>query len=140
MAYTAPTVDDFRARFPRFTEPVASDQIVTMALTRAARMVDESWTEDDFAEARMLYAAAWLTNEGIGGGAEAQAAASGAANFKVMKSGGLSLERFDKGATGSTDPVLATADGQAFEALRRLNMGGPRVTGGALSATGWSCW
>jgi hypothetical protein len=134
MAHTLPTIADFRARYPvRFTEAIASDALVQMALDRGARNVDTTWTEGDYAEAIMLYAAGWLTTQGIGGGAEAQAAANGASGFKVMKSGALTLERFDKGDGASTggDPVLATADGQAFAALRKQNLGGPRVTGGA---------
>lgn len=147
MAYVLPTIADFRARFPRFTEQVASDALVQMALDRGARNVDETWTEGDYAEGIMLYAAGWLTTQGLGGGAEAEAAGAGASGFKVMKSGALTLERFDKAAGGSssTDPVLATADGQAFAALRQVNVGGPRVTGGGYPAVGcyggwpWPC-
>jgi len=132
MAYTLPTIADFRARFPRFTEPVASDALAQMALDRGARNVDTSWTEGDYAEAIMLYAAGWLTAEGIGSGAEAQAAAAGASGFKTMRSGQLTLERFDNagGSASPADPVLATSDGLAFAALRRANVGGPRVAGG----------
>lgn len=146
MAYTAPTISDFRARWtPRFD--AVADPKVQQALDRAATKVDETWTEGDFAEAQLLYAAGWLTTQGLGGGAEAEAAGAGAAGFKVMRSGALTLERFDKPAGGasSTDPVLATADGQAFAALRQVNVGGPRVTGGGYPAVGcyggwpWGC-
>ena len=138
MAYTLPTIADFRARFPRFTVEVVADPLVQMALDRGARNVDTTWTEGDYAEAIMLYAAGWLTTQGLGGGAEAQAAANGAAGFKVMKSGALTLERFDNaGASAGGDPVLNTADGAAFAALRKQNLGGPRVAGGGYPAAGF---
>ena len=143
MAYTAPTIADFRARFPRFTESVVVDATVQYALDRGSRNVDETWTEGDYSEAIMLYAAGWLTTQGLGGGAEAEAAAAGASGFKVMKSGALSLERFDNGsggAAGGGDPVLATADGQAFATLRQQNVGGPRVTGGGYPAACYGDW
>lgn len=133
MAYTLPTVADFRVRFePRFVLAEVSDAKVQMALDRGARNVDTTWTEGDYAEAIMLYAAGWLTTQGIGTGAEAQAASAGASGFRVMKSGQLTLERFDKGdgASSSGDPVLATADGQAYAALLKVNRGGPRASGG----------
>lgn len=139
MAYTVPTIADFRARFPRYTEQVASDALVQMALDRGARNVDTTWTEGDYAEGIMLYAAGWLTKEGVGTGAEAEMAANGASGYKVMRSGALTLERFDNGGGSSSggDPVLATADGQAFSALRKQNVGGPRVTG-VGACTGYS--
>lgn len=146
MAYTAPDVAAFRARWtPRFDS--VPDPKVQMALDRAATQVDQSWTEGDFAEAQLLYAAGWLTTQGLGGGAEAEAAGAGAAGFRVMKSGQLTLERYDKpsGGSSSADPVLATADGAAFAALRQMNLGGPRTTGGGYPAGGcyggwpWGC-
>ncbi|MBI1682382.1 DUF4054 domain-containing protein [Caulobacter hibisci] len=143
MAYNAPTLEDFRARFPRATGAVVSDAMVTQALARAARQVDTSWTEGDFAEGQLLYAAAWLTKEGFWPGAEGEAAAAGASGFKVMKSGQLSLERFDNGASsgGQTDPVLATGYGQEFATLRFQNVGGPRVTGaGTVPYSGGWPW
>lgn len=137
MAYTVPDIAAFRARWtPRFDE--VGDPKVQQALDRAATKVDETWAEGDFAEAQLLYAAGWLTTQGLGGGADAQAAAAGASGFKVMKSGALTLERFDNAAASSSggDPVLATSDGQAFAALRQVNVGGPRTTGGGYPAAG----
>ncbi|MBO9710568.1 MAG: DUF4054 domain-containing protein [Caulobacter sp.] len=144
MAFLAPTIADFRARFPRATADKVPDTMVAQALARAARQVDTTWTEGDFAEGQLLYAAAWLTNEGFWPGAEGEAAAAGASGFKVMKSGQLSLERFDNGASsggGQTDPVLATGYGQEFAALRAQNVGGPRVTSaGAVPYCGGWPW
>lgn len=127
MPYTAPTVADFRLRFPgRFDSPGVSDDAITYALTRAARQVDESWTEDDFQEAHMLYAAAFLTSQGLGvmptGSAETMA------GIKSVKSGALSVDFGESGAKASTDPVLANQYGRQFAMLRVQNRGGPRVT------------
>lgn len=138
MAYVAPTIADFRARFPRATVDKVPDAMVTQALARAARQVDQTWTEGDFVEGQLLYAAAWLTKEGFWPGAEGEAAAAGASGFKRMKSGALELERFggDTSSGAQTDPVLATGYGQEFAALRAQNVGGPRVTG-AGAVPGW---
>ena len=47
MAYTVPTTTDLKARFPAFAS--VDDDVVTAALNDAARMVDESWiNQEDF--------------------------------------------------------------------------------------------
>ncbi len=128
--YTAPTPANLRSRFaPRFNA-VSTEQIAS-ALTRAARMVDESWTEGDFVEGRLLYAAHLLTLDGLGTGAEAQSAAAGTTGFRVIKSGSLSLERGAQGSGASASGLNATAFGQQFRQLLALNVGGVRVASGA---------
>lgn len=130
MAYTAPTAATFVARFPRFTS--VDDGVIGTALTEAESWVDESWTEEDFALARMLYAAHSLTLDGHGTGAESETFAAGAGGFKSMKSGALTLDRFDTGkARGGLDE---TSYGQRFAVLLRKNKGGPRITSAPASA------
>lgn len=120
MAYTAPTAADLKSRFPVFA-PVA-DATITAALNDAARMVDETWTEDDFAPARMLYAAHLMTMDGLGKTTEAQLQ-----GFSKLSIGPLSLER----AAQDTQPgdLKSTSFGRRFIEMRRRNIGGPRVTG-----------
>jgi hypothetical protein len=122
MAYVDATAADLKAAFPRFD--AVPDPTVEFWLTQARRSVDQSWTEGDYAMGQMLLAAHLMTLEGLGTGAEAEAAANGASGFKTIRSGSLTLERFDKGsASGST----GTSYGDRFAALARLNVGGPRV-------------
>lgn len=125
MAFTAPSSSDLTARFPRFAAvPGAS---IDVYLTDAERLVDESWMEGDFAMGRMLYAAHLMTLEGLGTGAESEQALAGASGFKVMKSGALTLERFDR-KDGATS-LDSTSYGVRFKGLQRRNKGGPLATG-----------
>jgi hypothetical protein len=121
MAYTAPTAADLKSRFPAFA--AVADDTITAALNDAARMVDETWTEADFAPARMLYAAHVMTLDGVGKTTEAQLQ-----GFSKLSIGPLSLER----ATQDAQPgeLKSTSFGRSFIELRRRNRGGPRVTGG----------
>lgn len=123
--YQAPTAAHFRARFPGKFDAVSSGQIVA-ALSRASRQVDESWTEGDFAEGRMLYAAAFLRAQGLGVAAAGEAEAL--AGIKSVKSGALSVEFAGASGAGDQDPAFATVYGRQFLALRRANRGGPLVT------------
>lgn len=120
--YTDPTPAQFIDRFPRFA--AVSPTAIASALKEAEGMVDTSWTEADFAGGRMLWAAHVLTLDGLGGGAEAEAAAAGAGGFKVMKSGALTLERFE-GAAGSG--AAATGYGKRWLEMARRNKGGPVI-------------
>ena len=134
MAYTAPTIEEFRARFPgKFDAPGVTDAQITYALGRAARQVDETWAEDDFKEARMLYAAAFLTAQGLGvapaGSAEALAGVSS------VRSGALSIDFKDAGASASKDPAMNTLYGRLYLDLLRANRSGARVTDTGLIPT-----
>lgn len=133
MAYVRPTPADLKTKLPKF-EPVG-DPIVQLALDEAARSVDETWTEGDFANAQIYLAAHILTMDGHGGGAEAEVFANGMGSFKSMSSGSLSLSRGDK-ATGDGDAGLygATSYGQRFWELAMRNQGSPVSTG---TAAGW---
>ncbi len=125
MAYTDATAADLKAAFPRFAD--VEDATVEFWLTRARRSVDQTWTEGDYAMGQMLLACHLMTLAGLGTGAEAAAAAEGAAGFKSMRSGSFSLERFDNGNGGAQSTIMSTSFGQQFSALARQNVGGPRV-------------
>lgn len=110
--------------FPRFAAVPAST--IEFWLIRAARGVDTTWTAGDREMGQMLLACHLMTLQGLGTGAEAEANASGTAGFKTIRSGALTLERFDKG--GGDDSTLSqTSYGAQFKDLRRQNCGGPRV-------------
>ncbi len=126
MSYTAPTAAELQALFPAFAA-VETSTIDTWLL-RAARIVDESWTEGDFGYGRMLVAAHYMTSVGLGTGAEATAAAAGASGFKSMRSGSLSLDRFDNVSSSAMGEFGTTQYGRMFWPLLRANRGGPRVT------------
>lgn len=129
MAYVAPTPADLKARFPRFAG--VADSIVQNALNLAARNVDESWTEGDFAEGRMLYAAHQLTVDGYGTGTEAQLLAEGVGDFQKIELGTLKLTRFDKSSSENSQipaDLATTTFGGRFYALQLKNIGrGPVV-------------
>jgi hypothetical protein len=131
MAYVIPTPAMVKVRFPRF-EGVA-DGTIQYALDRAAREVDETWTEGDFTEARMLYAAHQLTIDGLGTGTEAQLLAEGVGDFQKIELGSLKLTRFDKSSSSNSDvpaDLARTTFGASFYSLALRNVGaGPMVLG-----------
>jgi hypothetical protein len=126
MAYTEATPADLKAAFPRFA-PVA-DETVTFWLTRARRQVDTSWTEDDYAMGQMLLAAHLMTLQGLGTGAEAEAGANGTGDYRSIRSGAITLERFDRAAGGAQGELGSTSYGRQWLALAHANRGGARVT------------
>jgi len=135
MAYTAPTPADLKAAFVAFA--AVPDASVQFWLDRAARMVDESWTEDDFAFGRMTLAAHYMASNGLGTGTGAGLAAAGLSNVTSMRSGALSLT-FKEGAS-IAGGYSSTPYGLQFATLLRANKGGPGVTpSGTVSCGG--CW
>jgi hypothetical protein len=115
MSYTAPTAADLKARFPAFS--TVSDDLVTSALDDAARRVDETWTEGDFAMARMLYACHVMALDGLGSGREAKLL-----GFKRIKVGSLELERGGDGSVAGD--LSSTTYGNRFIGLARVNFAG----------------
>jgi hypothetical protein len=114
------------AAFPRFADvPPAS---IEFWLTRAARAVDDSWAEDDRDIGQMLLAAHYLTLQGLGTGAEAEAGANGTGDYRSIRSGAITLERFDRAKNGAQGELASTSYGRQWLALARANRGGPRVT------------
>lgn len=147
MPYVAPTAAQFKATFPSFA--AVADDVVDAALVEAAGKVDETWTETDFATARMLYAAHVMTLRGIGTGAEAEAYKAGAGGFQSMRSGALTLTRFNRYANATSGPgadLERTTYGVTFLGLLAMNFGGPvtiaNLDGGLPSprARDWRWW
>ena len=127
MAFTDPTAAELKAAFPPFV--AVDDGTVGYWLGRAGRVVDQDWPEDDGPHGMMLLAAHYMVQQGLGTGAEAEAAAAGASGFKRIKSGALEIER---GEAGSGE-YASTTYGLQFQVLLRAIRGGPRTTAtGAL--------
>lgn len=116
-----------KAAFPAFA--AVANSVISMWLTRAARVVDDSWAEDDRAYAQALLAAHYMVEQGLGTGAEAEMAANGASGFKTMRSGSLTLERFDAPSDAAGGGFSGTSYGRQFLPLLRANRGGPLITG-----------
>ncbi len=128
MAYVVPTPADLKLQFPEFA--AVPDSRVSFWLDRAARSVDESWPEEDFTYARMLLAAHFMTMSGLGTSAEATSVNDGSAQFRSMRIGSLSLERFGPGgSSGGAFQFSTTRYGREFRLLLRQVKGGPRVAG-----------
>lgn len=121
--YAEPTAANLIFVYPEFA--AVPKERIDYYLERAGRAVDTSWTQGDFGHARMLLAAHLMTLSGIGDTAEARSVASGASQFKSIRSGSLSLERAGDGSGGA---FAATRYGREFKQLRFANRGGPRVT------------
>jgi len=138
MAYDAPSAATFKARFTPVFDAVP-DLTVEGALTRAARLVDASWPEGDFAEARMLAAAHDLTTEGLGTSPEAQAMNAGG-QIKRQEAAGHKIEFFAPASgadIGSDVPAefAGSRYGAKFYALLRRVKGGPLT----VAAAGYPC-
>lgn len=111
MPYTVPTPEDFTERYPDF--PVDDDDVIQVAITAAARNVDETWTEGDFQPAILALAAHFL----IGSTAAADVGADDAITGLTI--GPLSLQFAER---QSFESMSGTIYGQEFMRLQRLNV------------------
>jgi hypothetical protein len=118
VAYSAPDADALKARFPAFAD--VADATLEAALVRARRHVDDTWIEDDRAEAEMLYAAHDMTLDGLGATREAQLA-----GFKRLKLDTLELER--QASAGDPGTLKSTSYGVRFAELRRRSHPGVKA-------------
>lgn len=118
MTYVPPTPADFKTRYPSFVD--VPDATVQAVLNEAETRVTDRWREVDRLPAVMLYTAHVLTLEGLGTGTESEVA--GTDGFKVIRSGSLTLERFDNGSiTSNSSQLRSTSFGRRFYELLRLN-------------------
>jgi len=142
--YIMPTPGNLKARFAPVFNSVDPGRL-QIALTNAARQVDNTWTEGDYAEAIMQLAAHFLTREGVGTSAAAQFWANGGV-VKREKGADHEIEiavnsAITGGGSGS-DPFASTPYGQEFIAIRRRNFSGVTVAAGSgcgysYAATDW---
>ena len=129
MAYIEATPALLRAAFPAFADETAiPDATVQYWIEQAQRSVDASWLEDDRQMGEMLLAAHEMTLNGLGSGGEAEAAAEGLGEYRSIRSGSLSLERFDRGSGSAQGEIGSTSYGRRWLALAKRNRGGARLT------------
>lgn len=129
MAYTIPTAAELKAIYTDFA--AVADAPVTHYIERAARMVDTTWTEGDYATAIMLLACHLMVTQGLGTGNDAKLA-----GFTMIKSGQLTLQRAADNA--SDNPWAASKYGSQFYALLKLNKpGGALAMTQTLASEGW---
>lgn len=123
MAYSVPTVADFKARYPAFA--TVSDATVGAFLAEGIEKVGVTWIDSDRRSAQMVYTAHLLTLEGLGESKEAQLA-----GFKSLSVGSLSLSRGEVSAD-AYGTLGSTSYGQRFIELRRLSFPGIAVSSNA---------
>jgi hypothetical protein len=113
MPFTPPTPDQFVTRFPEFD---GQDDAITAALAEANRAVDDSWTEGDYQNAYMYFAAHLL--------ALAENTGSGGAAISSESLGPISVSYK---TSSSASALASTSYGAQYARLLRLNQGGPLV-------------
>jgi hypothetical protein len=125
MAYTQPTPEIFKIRYPEFA-PV-SDALVGLIIDEAISQVGETWLEKDRARAQMLLAAHTLTMEGEPGRTTTGASTAGTGQIKRDKVGDTETEFAGSSASVNGDPAnySATEYGRQFLLLMRKNFTGP---------------
>ena len=122
MAYVPPTAEDLKAYFPEFA--AVDDSTVDSALAEAARNVDESWTEADFATARMYFAAHRLVSRGLGAGTEGKITGlvlSGLSSIKIGSLGVGFKSRNSSSGIKYSSPMSTTSYGVYYLQLLKLN-------------------
>jgi hypothetical protein len=128
MAYTAPTLETFTGVFPAFAA-VTEDQYTfwsAQAVLVTEPMLDCLGDRMDLAT--MLATAHYLTEQGIGAGAESEMAAQGMGGFKSIRSGSIALDRGDAKAVEAAGSWGSSSYGLRLWPMLRACVGGPRVT------------
>lgn len=131
MSYTDPTPTDLKARFPAFN--AVDNAAIQTAIDEAGRRVDQTWPEEDYTLAKMLYAAHVMTLDGLGAGREAKMV-----GLKSMQLGQMQFERTlaDNETAGALN---STSYGRRFLELVSLNFAGGTTSAG-LPPLGPGCW
>jgi hypothetical protein len=115
MSYTAPTVEEFKIRFPVYAD--VPDATVQAALDAAGTMVDDTWvSQADYTAGYMLGAAHLLALGGYGTSTETLLY-----GFASIKMGPLQLDRFKTGGDAVYGSLGSTSYGTAYMALLQRN-------------------
>lgn len=134
MAYEALTPAKFKELKPQFAD--VSDPVVQSYIDLASMWVDETWPEKAYQPAWAAMTCHLMTLDGLGTDAESQGQSSGAAQYHSIKSGELTLTRYQKdaGDMSYSDWLAQTKCGQFFLQLLKMGKGGPRVAMGGINA------
>jgi len=133
MPYVLPTVDQFKERFPIFSD--SDDGIIDTLIVEASHGVDASWKEYDYQPAIMYLAAHLLATDNSDEGDQVEIGAAGGAGAIASESfgSGLSVSYATGGAANaegslSSDDEFGTTEyGRRYLALLRRNRRGPLV-------------
>lgn len=130
MASVTPA--EFKAAKPQFA--AVADPTVQVYLDLAGLWVDESWPERLYQPAVIGAACHLMTLDGLGNDPESQGQASGSAQYQSIKSGELTLTRYQKAAgdMSYTDWLGQTKCGAFFLQLLNMAKAGPRVAMGGV--------
>lgn len=138
------TPAEFKQLKPQFA--AVPDEVVQAYLTLAERIVFDP--EDDAAMAALT--CHLMTLDGLGTDPTSAGYRTGAAQYQSIKSGQLTLTRYQRDAgsgTSYTSWLGQTPCGQFYAILLKMARGGPRVAlgGGGLCRTayakdGWPLW
>ena len=119
-----PSAANLKSRYPEFTG--VADATITLFLSEAGAMVDETWAEGDRAPAVLALAAHYLSLEGYPGRTSAQASFdvnNSGRDIAMRKVGDVAVQfREPRGASTSGTPSLgSTVYGRRFQQLLMLN-------------------
>jgi hypothetical protein len=120
MAYTLPTLDDFRVDFPLFED--VEDEPAQFALDLAARFVDNSWIEADYARAIKLLAAHYLQSA-----INEQSTSGSGSTTESINVGPITIRTVSAASAKGQFSYGTTSFGTQFEDLLRANQSGPLV-------------
>lgn len=134
MAYDTLTPARFKALKSQFA--AVDDEVVQSYIDLASMWVDQSWPEKAFEPAWAAMTCHLMTLDGLGSDAESKGQASGAAAYQSIKSGELTLTRYQKTAGSMTyvDWLGQTKCGAFFLQLLNMAKAGPRVAMGGVGS------
>lgn len=132
MACTPITPARFKEMKPQFA--AVDDAIIDGYIALGALWVDGSWPDRLCEAAQSAIVCHLMTLDGLGSDAESLGQASGSAQYQSVKSGELTLTRFQKtaGTMSHMDWLSQTKCGAFFAQLLRMAKGGPRIAMGGV--------
>lgn len=132
MSYEAVTPTQFKAAKPQFV--VVADETVQTYLDMAELWVDDGWPEKFYRQAIIAATCHLMTLDGLGTDAESQSQATGAAQYQSVKSGELTLTRYQQaaGSMSYADWLAQTKCGAFFLQLLNMAKAGPRIAMGGV--------
>jgi hypothetical protein len=129
MSYAAPDKTTFTGLFPGFA--AVTDEQYAFWSAQAVLVTEpmQDCLADRMDLATMLATAHYLTESGIGTGAESEVAAQGMAGFKSIRSGSITLDRGDAKAASDAGAWGTSSYGLRLYPMLKACLSGPRVTG-----------